>query len=124
MNSYLDLVKEYAEKHKRKNRMSLFVILLAVALVATIFGMADMELQTQQISMKKQYGSWHIGIKDMAKEQEKSFLPFHMRSACILWITCLNYIKMGHQLLYLPRCCKFFIEIPLSTWTPHTKGNC
>lgn len=34
MNSYLDLVKEYAEKHKRKNRMSLFVILLAVALVA------------------------------------------------------------------------------------------
>ena len=48
MNSYLDLVKEYAEKHKRKNRMSLFVILLAVALVATIFGMADMELQTQQ----------------------------------------------------------------------------
>ena len=38
MNSYLDLVKEYAEKHKRKNRMSLFVILLAVALVATIFG--------------------------------------------------------------------------------------
>ena len=71
MNSYLDLVKEYAEKHKRKNRMSLFVILLAVALVATIFGMADMELQTQQISMKKQYGSWHIGIKDMAKEQEQ-----------------------------------------------------
>ena len=45
MNSYLDLVKEYAEKHKRKNRMSLFVILLAVALVATIFGMADMEPQ-------------------------------------------------------------------------------
>lgn len=52
------------------------------------------------------------------------FLPSHMRSACILWITCLNYIKMGRQLLYLPRCCKFFIEIPLSTWTPHTKGNC
>ena len=71
MNSYLELVKEYAEKHKRKNRMSLFVILLAVALVATIFGMADMELQTQQISMKKQYGSWHIGIKDMAREQEQ-----------------------------------------------------
>ena len=33
--------------------MSLFVILLAVALVATIFGMADMEMQTQQRSMKK-----------------------------------------------------------------------
>ena len=40
-------------------------------------------------------------MADMAKEQEKSFLPFHMRSACILWITCLNYIKMGRQLLYL-----------------------
>ena len=24
MNSYLDLVKEYAKKHKNKNRMSLF----------------------------------------------------------------------------------------------------
>ena len=66
MNSYLDLVKEYAKKHKNKNRMSLFVILLAVALVATIFGMADMEMQTQQRSMKKQYGNWHINIRDIS----------------------------------------------------------
>lgn len=57
MNSYLDLVKEYAKKHKNKNRMSLFVILLAVALVATIFGMADMEMQTQQRSMKNSMGT-------------------------------------------------------------------
>lgn len=69
MNSYLDLVKEYAKKHKNKNRMSLFVILLAVALVATIFGMADMEMQTQQRSMKKQYGNWHINIRDISGEQ-------------------------------------------------------
>ena len=41
MNSYLDLVKAYAKRHKSKNRMSLVVILLAVALVATIFGMAE-----------------------------------------------------------------------------------
>ena len=66
MNSYLDLVKAYAKRHKSKNRMSLVVILLAVALVATIFGMADMELQTQQISMKKQYGNWHISIRDLS----------------------------------------------------------
>lgn len=69
MNSYLDLVNEYAAKHKNKNRMSLFVILLAVALVATIFGMADMEMQTQQRSMKKQYGNWHINIRDISGEQ-------------------------------------------------------
>lgn len=69
MNSYLDLVKAYAKRHKSKNRMSLVVILLAVALVATIFGMADMELQTQQISMKKQYGNWHISIRDITGEQ-------------------------------------------------------
>ena len=85
MNSYLDLVKEYAEKHKRKNRMSLFVILLAVALVATIFGMADMELQTQQISMKKQYGSWHIGIKDMAKEQEQIVALRRRLPSQVIW---------------------------------------
>lgn len=69
MNSYLDLVKEYTKKHRRNNRMSLFVVLLAVALVATIFGMADMELQTQRISMRKQYGNWHIAIRDLPREQ-------------------------------------------------------
>lgn len=41
--------------------MSLFVILLAVALVATIFGMADMELQTQQISMKNNTAAGTLG---------------------------------------------------------------
>ncbi|MFR6330266.1 MAG: hypothetical protein ACLUOI_16510 [Eisenbergiella sp.] len=63
------MVKESPTKHKNKNRMSLFVILLAVALVATIFGMADMEMQTQQRSMKKQYGNWHINIRDISGEQ-------------------------------------------------------
>lgn len=43
MKSYLSLIPAYARIHKKQNRMTLLCIVLAVFLVTSIFGMADME---------------------------------------------------------------------------------
>ena len=42
MKSYLDLIPIAGHVHKKKNRMTIFCIMLAVFLVTVIFGMADM----------------------------------------------------------------------------------
>lgn len=42
MKHYLELVPISARVHRKQNRMSIFCIILAVFLVTTIFGMADM----------------------------------------------------------------------------------
>ena len=41
MKSYLSLIPISAKVHKRKNRMTLFCIILAVLLVTGVFSMAD-----------------------------------------------------------------------------------
>ena len=53
MKHYLDLVPISAKIHKKQSRMSIFCIVLAVFLVTTIFGMADM-LPLRISAMKKQ----------------------------------------------------------------------
>lgn len=52
MKRYLDLVPISAKVHKKQNRMSLFCIALAVFLVTTIFGMADMFIRSQIIKTR------------------------------------------------------------------------
>ena len=47
MKHYLDLVPISAKIHKKQSRMSIFCIVLAVFLVTTIFGMADMFIRSQ-----------------------------------------------------------------------------
>ncbi|MBU5483904.1 FtsX-like permease family protein [Clostridium sp. MSJ-11] len=71
MTHYLDLVKEYNKVHKKENKMTLVSIIIAVFLVTTIFGMAEMEIKTQKISMINQYGNWHVMFKDITNEQAK-----------------------------------------------------
>lgn len=68
MKSYLDLVGEYAKIHKKKNRITIICIAIAVCLVTAIFGMADMEIRTRKIDAIKEYGNFHIGIKDIDDE--------------------------------------------------------
>ena len=52
MKHYLDLVPISAKIHKKQSRMSIFCIVLAVFLVTTIFGMADMFIRSQIIQAK------------------------------------------------------------------------
>ena len=69
MKSYLDLVPITAKIHRRKNRMSVFCIVLAVFLVTVIFGMADMFIRSQILYAKKEGGEWHIGIRKITDEE-------------------------------------------------------
>ena len=47
MKRYLDLVPISSKIHKKQSRMSIFCIVLAVFLMTTIFGMADMFIRSQ-----------------------------------------------------------------------------
>lgn len=68
MKNYLDLVPISAKIHRKQNKMSIFCIVLAVALVTTIFGMADMFIRSQILQAQLEDGRWHIGIADITDE--------------------------------------------------------
>ncbi len=68
MKRYLDLVPISAKVHEKQNRMSIFCIALAVFLVTTIFGMADMFIRSQIIKTQAETGNWHIGIQNISSE--------------------------------------------------------
>lgn len=71
MTHYLNLVKEYNKVHKKENKMTLISIIIAVFLVTTVFGMAEMEIKAQQTTMINEYGNWHVMMKDITNEQAK-----------------------------------------------------
>ena len=68
MNSYLDLVTEYNRVHSKKSRVIVACIALAVCLVVAIFGMADIGIKFETQQLKKDYGSYHIMIKDVTNK--------------------------------------------------------
>lgn len=69
MRNYLELVPLYSRVHRKQNRMSVFCIFLSVFLVTTIFGMADMYIQSQIIQTKKNDGNWHIMLSGITDEE-------------------------------------------------------
>lgn len=71
MKSYLDLVPISAKVHKKQNRMSVFCIVLAVFLVAVIFGMADMFIRSQIMQARIEDGNWHAAFKNISEEEAK-----------------------------------------------------
>lgn len=71
MKNYLDLVSISGKLHKKKNRMSVFCIILSVFLVTVIFGMADMFIQSQILQAKKEEGNWHIAIVEITDEEAR-----------------------------------------------------
>lgn len=69
MKHYLDLVPISVKIHRKQSRMSIFCIVLAVFLVTTIFGMADMFVRSQILQTQQEYGNWHIAIKNISNEE-------------------------------------------------------
>ena len=69
MKHYLDLVPISAKIHKKQSRLSVSCIILAVLLVTTIFGMADMFIRSQILQTQQEYGNWHIAIKNISNEE-------------------------------------------------------
>lgn len=75
MKSYLSLIPISAKVRKRRNRMTILCIIIAVFLVTSIFSVADMMMRTQFDRMTDKHGIWHLKITDpspeMAQEIEK-----------------------------------------------------
>ena len=69
MKRYLDLIPISARQRKRQSRMTRLCIILAVFLVASIFSMADMEIQAQIYRTIQDYGSWHAVFRGLDEEQ-------------------------------------------------------
>ena len=90
MKRYLDLVPITARVHRGRSRMSLFCIALAAFLVTAIFGMADMFVRSQILGTEKEYGSWHIALKDISYEDAALVEERPDIAACIPYGT-LNY---------------------------------
>ena len=68
MKHYLDLVPISVKIHRKQSRMSIFCIVLAVFLVTTIFGMADMFVRSQILQTQREYGNWHQNIEALNRE--------------------------------------------------------
>lgn len=67
--SWLDLAPVSARVHRRQNAMTIFCIVLAVALVATIFAMADMEMRTQRRQAIRTDGNWHVATTELTADE-------------------------------------------------------
>lgn len=62
MKHYLNLVSISNKVHRRQSRMTRICIVLAVFLVAVMFGLADMYLKSMTDETRHQTGDWHCKI--------------------------------------------------------------
>ena len=69
MKSYLDLIPISAKVHRRQNRMIRLCIAISVFLIAVIFSMADMFLQSQKNLTIRREGAWHAVFMELSGEQ-------------------------------------------------------
>lgn len=69
MKDYLDLIPISAKVHRKQTRMTRLCIVISVFLIAAIFGMADMFLQSQKAQAIRSDGAWHVAFKGLSKEQ-------------------------------------------------------
>ncbi len=69
MKSYLELIPISAKVHRKQTRMTRLCIVISVFLIAAIFGMADMFLQSQMEQAIQSDGAWHVGFKALNEEQ-------------------------------------------------------
>lgn len=68
MKHYLDLVPISNKVHHRQSRMTRICIVLAVFLVAVMFGLADMYLQSMKDEIRHQKGDWHCKFTSITTE--------------------------------------------------------
>lgn len=69
MKNYLDLIPISAKIHRRQTRMTRWCIVISVFLISSIFGMADMFLQSQKKLAIMTDGAWHVMFRELDEEQ-------------------------------------------------------
>lgn len=98
MKNYLELVPLYTKVHRKQNRMSIFCIFLSVFLVTTIFGMADMYIQSQLLMTKQEDGNWHISLQKISDE-EAALIALRPEVNVLACYGTLNYhLDMGYTI--------------------------
>lgn len=68
MKSYLSLVSISAKLHRRRNRMTLFCIIIAVFLVTGVFSMADAGVEMEKQNTIIVHGNWHVSVSGVSEE--------------------------------------------------------
>lgn len=68
MKSYLSIVSVSAKVHKRRNRMTLFCIIISVFLVTGIFSMVNAAVEAEKRYTTVVHGNWHIKISGLPAE--------------------------------------------------------
>lgn len=100
MKSYLDLVSQYARVHRRKNRITVLCITIAVCLVTAIFGMADMAIRAEVDRAIREDGNFHIAIKDL-DEAAGQMIGLRPDVAVSGWLTAASSAALGGRELML-----------------------
>lgn len=97
MKNYLDLIPISQRVHRRQSRMVRLCIILSVFLVTAIFGMADMEIRSQNAQARINYGEWHAAFLDVSDEEVGLISQRPKVLACTRYDT-LNYrLSMHYQ---------------------------
>lgn len=66
MRSYLSLIPISAKVRRRRNRMTLLCIIIAVFLVTAIFSLADMAIRAEKTQNIKTHGNYHIRLENIS----------------------------------------------------------
>ncbi|TYP54213.1 ABC transporter permease [Thermosediminibacter litoriperuensis] len=69
MNSYLSIVPKYLSAHKKRTRLVITSVVIAVALVTGIFSMLDVFLEFQKVQVIQDFGNYHIVVKEVTEEE-------------------------------------------------------
>ena len=69
MKSYLELIPISAKIHRKYTRMTRLCIVLSVLLIAVIFSMANMFLESQKNQAIQSDGAWHVVFSNPSEEQ-------------------------------------------------------
>ena len=90
MKSYLDLVSLSTKVNRKKSRLTRICIILAVFLVSSIFGMADMEIRCQKTMAIQDDGAWHAALRNITAEQA-AFISSRPEVEAGSFYACMNY---------------------------------
>ena len=72
MNSYLAIAPKYLSGHKKKTRLTIVSVVMAVALVVGIYSMLDALIKFEKMQVLKNEGNYHILIRNPARNEIES----------------------------------------------------
>ena len=72
MNSYLAITPKYLSAHRKNTRLTVISVMIAVALVTTIFSMLDVFWTFEKQQVISDDGNYHITVRNVTEEEAAS----------------------------------------------------